>query len=225
MADDQHKKPDAPENSGSAASPSDRPAPAPATLGGLADLVKASSGGAASSPGGVSLGGLADLVKASPKTDAPPAAAPASPFDQKVGSAASQYTFVMNSSDLKDLIGDPNKQRVSVHSASSAGFDAAPRPAHSEPPPKPSTRDLPDPAVAPKEPPPRSPSRAAPRARTVDIRPSRSYSTAILLAVAVLLLFIFLLMQRNAALEASSNPNPATLEAAPSLELPAAAEE
>ena len=200
MSDEQQDKPANPEGRSGETSASDRPASASPTLGGLAELVKATqaqNGGPANGP--VSLGGLAELVKAEPKSESPaPKPAPASPFDQKVGAAASQYTFVMNSSDLQDIIGDANKQRVAVHSAASAGFDAAPRAAHSEPPPRPATADI--------SPPPRTrdlPSRAPSRGPMVNTKPDRSSTTPILLAVAVVLLLVFLLLQRNAALEPS----------------------
>ncbi len=212
MSDEQQKKPaDSGPPAGENES-SDRPALGSATLGGLADLVKASQAASGGAPGAaINLGGLAELVKAEPKKEAP-APAPVSPFDQKVGAAASQYTFVMNSSDLQDIIGDPNKQRVSVHSTASAGFDSAPRPAHSEAPPRPATADLaaPPPTRTRDLPGPR----AASRGPVVHTKPERSSTTAVLLVVAAVLLFVFLLLQRNATLENSvAPPSPSTSEA------------
>lgn len=210
MSDEQQKKTEGSSGSNGPSAGSDRASAAPSTLGGLADLLKASQ--SAELGGGAPVSGsLADLV--SPEASTAPPSAPASPFDQKVGSAASQYTFVMNSADLKDLIGDPSKQQVSVHSAASAGFDASPRPAKSEPPPvelepagarRPVTRDLP--AT------PRAASRAPSRAPMVKTRPERSSRPLVLGAIVVLLLLVFLLLRRNAALDLEPTVSPTAPE-------------
>lgn len=209
MSDEQEKKTEASTGAAVASSSSDRPAPGPSTLGGLGDLLKASQAGEL--PGGAPvIGGLAALAGSE---SAPPPAAPASPFDQKVGGASSQYTFVMNSADLKDLIGDPSKQQVSVHSAASAGYESGPKVAKSEPPSpdlepavarRPVTRDLP--------PPPRAPSRASSRAPVVKTRAETSSRPMVLAAIVVLLLLVFLLLRRNAALEQGLSPSPVAPE-------------
>lgn len=210
MSDEQEKKTDAAPPASGGGPDSDRPVGAPSTLGGLADLLKATQAGGADTKRAPVTPGLAELVMPAPKPES--AQAPASPFDQKVGSAASQYTFVMNSADLKDLIGDPSKQRVSVHSAASAGFESAPKPAPSDPakaevpaplPRNPSTRDLPS---------PRAPSRASSRIPMVKTRPERSGRPLFLVALVVLLLLVLLLIRRDSALDFESLPTPAASE-------------